>query len=334
VGRVQVSAKARSLFGFVLVASSCHAAEASAEAQRSVRLDYARGAGAAECPEEAELESIVSARLGYDPFSVEASRLISVRVARQGTVLVAHLDVESGASRGSRDLASPNRDCRELIDSLAVAIAVGIDPSSLSRAPASPPAPSPLPPPAPLVVAPPIAGAELPKSETPSPNHDPVRLHTGLGPTVSFGAAPSTNLGIAVQAGARWRAISLGIEGRADFPVSRAAVGGGDVSASLLVGSVLPCAHRGIFLTCLMMTFGAMRASGEGVTNPLRDTKFYAAAGGRVGVEIPAWGAVAVGLHGDLVAPLTEITLRLNDRDVWTTPNVSAVLGAGLAGTF
>ena len=53
-----------------------------------------------------------------------------------------------------------------------------------------------------------------------------------------------------------------------------------------------------------------------------------------IGVEIPIGSFLAIQLHGDVLAPLTQITLRLNDRDVWTTPVVSGSLGASLAGTF
>jgi hypothetical protein len=152
---------------------------------------------------------------------------------------------------------------------------------------------------------------------------------------VGFGAAPSTNLGVTAQLGARWRALSLGLEGRADFPVSSAAVeGGGDVSASLLVGSIVPCFHHGIVAGCLLGTFGGMRATGELVANPLRETKFYAATGGRIALEFPITDTFALRTHADVVATLTQITLRLNDRDVWTTPPVSAGLGVALAAGF
>lgn len=271
-----------------------------------------------------------------------------MRIARQGRDLVGHLDVRGGPSPASRDLASSTRDCRELVDSLAVAIAIGIDPLSLSRVPqalptlpAAPASTTPAPTPA---AAPPSARESPPSREEPAAvrSADPVHLRAGFGPVVSFGAAPSTNLGIRAQIGARWRAvslgiegraISLGIEGRADFPVSQAAVDGGRVSASLLVGSFVPCVHNGVILGCLLGTFGAMRASGESVTSPLHEDKFYAAAGGRVGVEIPIGSFLAIQLHGDIRAPLTQITLRLNDRDVWTTPVASDSLGASLAGT-
>lgn len=309
---------------------------ASADEHPQARLEYARGAGAAECPDETELKSIVAARLGYDPFSPDAARVVAVGVVRQGSGLVAHLEVRGAAARGSRDLQSSTRDCRELIDSLAVAIAIGIDPLSLSRVPSLPPLPAaeakaaqqpepPLPAAVPTVID---ARPERPRAS------DPVRLRGSIGPLVSFGAAPSTNLGITAQVGVRWRAVSIGLEGRADFPVSQQAVDGGRVSASLLAATVVPCAHYGVLLGCLLGTFGALRAEGESVTTPLRETKLYAAIGGRVGVEIPVGSIFAIGVHGDLFAPLTQITLRLNDRDVWTTPVVAGGLGAALAVTF
>lgn len=333
----RVAARALCVAGTVAFLLGHDPRAASAEEHPQARLEYTRGAGAAECPDEAELKSVVAARLGYDPFSPDAARVVAVGVARQGSGLVAHLEVRGAAARGSRDLQSSTRDCRELIDSLAVAIAIGIDPLSLSRVPSSlPPLPAAelkaaQPPEPPLPAAVPTVIDARPEKPRAS---DPVRLRASIGPLVSFGAAPSTNLGITAQVGVRWRAVSIGLEGRADFPVSQQAVDGGRVSASLLAATVLPCAHYGVLLGCLLGTFGALRAEGESVTTPLRETKLYAAIGGRLGVEIPLGSIFAIGVHGDLFAPLTQITLRLNDRDVWTTPAVAGGLGAALAVTF
>lgn len=302
----------------------------------SARLEYTRGAGAETCPTEDELKGTIAARLGYDPFSQTATRVVAVRVSRQGAELRAQLDIRGDAGAGSRTLASPSRDCRELMASLAVAIAIGIDPLSLTRPTAPPPPPLPPPPPSAPEPAPKVVQPEpSPSPPVPPRPSEPIRARASLGVVAGFGAAPSTTAGITAQLGAKWRSFSLAAEGRGDFPVSSATVsGGGSVSASLLVGSLVACLHRGVFAACPIGTLGVMRASGRSVTDPLQDTKFYAATGGRVAVELPLSSVLALRIHGDVLAALTQITLRLNGRDVWTSPPVSGGLGTALVATF
>jgi hypothetical protein len=315
-------------------------AESPPEPPRA-RLEYTRESGAEACPGPGELASAVAARLGYDPFvdGARAPRVVSVRVSRRGREAHGHVEMRDGGhSSGSRDLAS--RDCGELVASLAVAVAIGIDPLSLTRAPPAPGSSSP-PPRLPPRMPPPPPSRALPQPPPPTPSSapsappeeaDPLRFRATAGALVSLGATPTANVGLTASAGARLRIASLALEGRADFPVASSAVtGGGAISASLLVASLVPCVHLGLAQACLLGTVGALRGEGEGVSDPRRDTRLYAAAGGRIGVEVPLGRLVALRAHADLLAPVTQVTYQVNDRDVWTTPPVSAALGLGIA---
>ena len=300
-----------------------------------------RGTGAESCPTRAGLENAVRAHLGYDPFDASAPRAVFVRLFRRGDGLVGQLEVrdEHGIVSGTRELASPHRDCDELVSSLSIAIAISIDPLSLSRLQrvSSPSASSvvpavPAPPPAPVLA--PTPRVERVEVFVPSPRRpaDVVRFRASAGLLGSYGSTPSVDIGFALQAGVEWRRVSIGIEGRADLPTAAAAGGGGEVAASLFMASIVPCAKAGMLFGCALGSVGVLQGAGEGVSHGQRDTTVYGGVGGRAGIEFPFSAAFSLRVHGDILATLTRTTLQLNGRDAWTTPPVGSSFGlAGVA---
>ncbi len=115
---------------------------ASAAAPTS-RLVYSRSTDAASCPDEQVLRRAVAARVGYDPFFAWATRTIVAGITRRDVAFVATVDMvdDQGVSHGARELRTTG-ECGELLDAVALAIAIAIDPQSLSRTgpPPSPPA--------------------------------------------------------------------------------------------------------------------------------------------------------------------------------------------------
>jgi hypothetical protein len=125
-----------------------YALSARAQAPRTARLEYTRGAGALHCPDEAALRGAVASRLGYDPFRADAPRTITAAIARAGAALraVVKLSDASGKVTGTRQLSSEQNDCSELLGAVTLAISLAIDPQSQLRAPAiepQPPVPTP-----------------------------------------------------------------------------------------------------------------------------------------------------------------------------------------------
>jgi hypothetical protein len=301
---------------FVFAALAVAAPSAAAEARPSARLVYA---GAEGCPEASELAATVAARLGYEPFGLAAPRVVDVRLQRKGGVFQGRLEMRDadGHPNGIRELASA--DCRELVSSLSVAIAIGIDPLSLTRQAPTPPAPTP---------EPPKQERPPPQPEPKPPSAEPILFRFAAGTLIAFGTEPATAFGLTAQAGIRRRALSAALEGRADFPASADAPAGGRVTASLVAGSVVPCAHVSVAFACGAFTLGALRGEGQGVSTPLRSTDGYAAAGARAGVELRIAGPIAARVHGDLAGTITRIALDLDGRTVWSTPTVSGALGA------
>lgn len=97
---------------------------------------------------------------------------------------------------------------------------------------------------------------------------------------------------------------------------------------------IVPCYHAGIARACLLAGAGALRGVAESATDGQPVTRPYAAIGARAGLELPIRDGIALGAHGDLLAALTRITLKLDDRDVWTTPLMSGAAGVDLVVDF
>src|SRR4051812_29189298 len=99
-------------------------------AEEKARLVYARGSGTAGCPAEIDLRLSVVARLGYDPFSPQASRVVLARIERRRAALVGVVELvnDAGLASGRRELSAPKRRCDELARAMALSISLTIDP--------------------------------------------------------------------------------------------------------------------------------------------------------------------------------------------------------------
>lgn len=298
------------------------------------RLTYGPDPDVERCPTARELRDAVAARIGYDPFEAAPAgeaeaepREVIVRVHKAAAGIVGSLELR-GPHPGQRELASPRGDCREVLDSFAVAIAIGLDPSSLTR-PSGDPPPSPPPSPAPPSL-PPAMEAPGPPAERPGAplaQSDPIDVRLGAGPVVLFGELPAAAPALAVAVGLRRRWLEPGVEGLATLPVSQSS-GAGSVTASLLAVTLLPCGHASVLFGCLGLTLGRLRGEGEGVAGPLHGSELYMAASARGGAELAVTRSIWIRGYAEAVAPLTRITLQLAAQDVWRVPSVAARVGA------
>lgn len=142
-------------------------------------------------------------------------------------------------------------------------------------------------------------------------------------PSTSRRASPSASRGI----GARWRALSLTIEGRIDAPASTAARGGGEVSSWLLLGALVPCAHLGPLFGCGVVQVGSAQTTGGGVPQSRTESLGWRAAGGRLGLLFPLGKDLHLRFQADVLADLERMTLELNGNPAWQAPPL-AVSGA------
>jgi hypothetical protein len=124
--------------------------------------------------------------------------------------------------------------------------------------------------------------------------------------------------------------LSLGLEARADLPVTASAEPRGEVKSSLYLVSLLPCVHHAFVHGCASLSLGALHAAGEGISEPDDETTFYSSTGGRLGVDLALNRRLALTAFGGLAATLTLTSLELNDREVWRTPALIAIVGLGI----
>lgn len=124
----------------ILIASACQTLGLPARAaneRAQAQLRYEREQGTESCPSEPDLRAAVAARLGYDPFVAnDGLDTIVVRTRRRGTRLEGTIErIEPSRRQGGRPttIASLAGDCGELGASLAVALAIAVDPLSIAR---------------------------------------------------------------------------------------------------------------------------------------------------------------------------------------------------------
>ncbi len=121
-----------------------------------VRLAWVRAEGASLCPAVEAVRDNVGRKLGWNPFDDGAPKSFEVVARRSDRVWIADIysyDAQRGTS-GFRQVRSDANDCRELVDAVALALALAIDPEATLGAPAGPrpsprmatPEPGPLPP--------------------------------------------------------------------------------------------------------------------------------------------------------------------------------------------
>jgi hypothetical protein len=325
----------------------------SAHAAATAHLVYARSTDASSCPDEDALRTAVRARVGYDPFFPWAKRNVVAAITRRGHAFVASVELvdEQGFSHGVHELKTDG-ECGELLDAVALSIAIAIDPRLLvapSSAVASdavdaakPEPASSRPPPAPPhsapIAAPPrLAMAPLPPPEdvTPPPaRREEVHLEGSATAIVSLGTAPSPTAGLALGADVRWRFLSIGVEGRVDAPAGTGAADGGSVSSWLASGAIVPCAYVGVAFACPLWQVGVVEASGSGVSNERAASLAWFGVGGRVGALVELTGHLFFRIQGELVANLDPVKLELDGASAWTAPGVAGGFGAGVLMRF
>jgi len=304
----------------------------------TAHLVYVRG-DLADCPDEQQVRDAVAARLGYDPFEAKSSTTVTAVLTKGRAGLRAHVelrDLTSGAV-GRRELTSARNDCAELASAMELAIAIAVDPQSLTR-PAGTPPPSEAP--APSSPAPPAAPP--PSAPTPSPPPAPPERRASESPSLLFGALGSVGYGITpavsvapvLFVGVRLGRWSLRLDGRFYVPGAEDAPPTGSVRASLFAGALAPCVHVGVGVACALVVVGQLRGEGRGVDVPLERSALYSGAGLRAGLEWPLgrWGFLPA--YAEAIAPFTRETLRLRDRDVWESPAVTLSLLLGLGVHF
>jgi hypothetical protein len=299
-----------------------------ARAAPSVRLVYVRGTGAEQCPAESAVRAAVSARLGYDPFLNGARENLLVEIQRgpRAFRVVVKLIGADSRPRGVREISVGGDACSAVIDALALSISLTIDASAppAPRAQAAPPPPAITPPP-----AQPAATLVVTAQPPPEARRAPaLSLRAGVGAVGSLGAAPAATAGGTLLVGARWRALSLDVEGRVDLPAD----GDSDappvgVRSWLIAGALVPCLHAGVAFGCGVVAVGRLGAAARNVPSVVEQHGPWSAAGLRIGVEWPVGRVLSLQGYAQLLAALTRDTLYVDASPIYTVPTWSPALG-------
>lgn len=275
------------------------------------------------CPNEGWLRDAVTARLGTSPFVEQAPLAARTRVACTATLCTATLEVSRpGEAPRVRELTAAAGQCQELMEQLALALALVLDPLLLMRGrPAEPeraPPPAPTPPPA---------------AQPPEPAEaSPLDLQVSAGGFAGLGPTPFVGGGAQVAAGLGVGRIQVWLEGRFEAPHS-VSVEGGTVSSQVLLGQVLPCLRLSGLALCAALAAGALSVDGS-LPEGKRSSGPLVLAGARVSYTwffIP-WLGVRLHLHA--LGVLTHASVVANGEPLWGTLPYCADVGAWLVARF
>jgi hypothetical protein len=358
------------LFGATVLAVVC--VSRSSFAFPTSRLTYVRGSGAEACPDETAVRQAVAARLGYDPFFPSAEKTIVARIVRTKDELRATVELvdEHGLMRGVRELRASAGQCGELVATMALAISIAIDPTNPAILGAAPPSKQADPqtrkrdsntgaaPSNEQDVVPNgdadrdarRSGQDAPTTVSTdraegSPNGDaalgnappptPFQFRPGATVVVAFGTAPAPTMGFALSADLRRGIWSIHLEGRIDPPASTDGTEGvGRVRTSLWTVALGPCLHFDPLFVCATAWIGSLRAEGVALAAPRTDSTLYAAAGTRVGLELPLNDRFAFRPELDLQTTLLPVELQVDGVAAWQAPRFAVLLGVGLMARF
>ena len=313
-----------------LLVSRTAAAEEPAHARAA--LDYAVPKNVEGCPDRDAFVSSVATRLGYDPFAGEDAppKTLIVRFKREG----ARATVDLRLGEAKKTIASETGACSELGSAAAFAAAIMLDPRAMFPKPAANATPSQPPPGQPLdsrspgtwpwYEPPPTLPPEQPKPK-PEPPSAPLRAHAGLSLLGCVGCAPSVNTGGAVFFGIAKGRFGIDVEARGDLPASAQAPSGRQVDSALVLGELFPHARFGPVRAGILGAAGALFGDSEGQ----RQVSTWAAAGARLGLEWPTESMFFVRTTLDGLFVLSRVSLRVDGRELWSTPVLVGALGLG-----
>lgn len=288
-----------------LVVGLLLAADGAVEPRPRVQLVYE---AEARCPDRRALDAAVSARLGYSPFDERSARVARVRLFSAGPTLRGTLELVDGErSLGRKTFAS--KDCQELASSVALALAIALDPLHAERpvvvepmppAPVSPPAPAPVP----VVV--PVKSAS------------PLIVGIGLTGRVLTGVTPLVTGSAGLELSLRWGALEFTGRGHGSWPVQAP-----DLRVSELGGSVAMCGALPWVGLCAVGGGSVLTLTGPRETV----TQGIALAGARVVGRFEPVPRLWLLPFVELLAVLTRVIALSGDEVLWTTSPLSFSAG-------
>lgn len=279
-------------FLFCCASVASRPTQAQKPAAGPVSLQWVRGAGAESCADGRELARRVEAKLGRAVFGTPASAslLIEGQVTHQGhgfTATLRSFDAQN-AALGARDVRSARADCEELSETVAVVLAIMIDPeAAMGGAPAAP-----VPEPEPSSEAPCACAPSEPAAPEAAPDgpQDPpppqeakarepsravsafARVAWGHAPTAIWGAGVALELGLRRFGGVRLEAAAFA---EREVELTEVANAGSRVRVLYAGAQFCPlwgASPRLFGALCAGAAAGALQARSYGLENAPKDT--------------------------------------------------------------
>lgn len=248
------------------------------------------------CGDERSIRDAITVRLGKDPFrDGSAGPAFVASISREGQGFVSQLAVDGGSPR-----RRSSTDCRELSQSLALAIALVLET---------------LPPP------------EPPKVEAPPPA-PPVVMSLALGTFASGGLSPHVTAGLAGTVGLRVSGFVLDVEARFDVPAA-ATFGGARISSFPLLFSVSPGLAVGPVRLTAPISAGPLFVAG-----PANGATVLVLAGVQVSGVIPLAERFSLEPFARGQVSFNRVTVLSGTSTVWTTWPIAGIAGLALRYDF
>ncbi|WP_438018626.1 hypothetical protein WMF18_05920 [Sorangium sp. So ce315] len=311
-----------------------------------VRLELTRGPGTERCPDEQFLRAETARRMGFDPFEAEAPLAVAVSIDQGDGELIASIYLRD--RRGLVLWADGFRtrdDCKALLSTAALSIAVQLDDTGELPPPQAAPAPQGQPAtPAEVPCSPerPCAGQPAPPpGEAPSPSRagppaaERLRWTAGAGATMALGLTPGVAVGPTLAVTARWPAWSVALEARGLSSLSTT-ISGVRGTASALTANAALCLHRHVLFACGVGEIGVLRAVPEAPRIARSVLNLRAGIGARAGVGWPFSESLSGYGYTEAVQRTVDASLLRrggiaeSERAAWSAPALGVAFGIGL----
>lgn len=335
----------------------CGTSEAMAQSPQVLpwRLDYAPGPDAPKnCPDKSYIKAALATKLGgRDPFIDDAPRSISVKLVLTPQRIEAHIEAhdENGEVVANHVTHAESWRCDQLADRTVFYLRDIIDPltipaaapaaSSSSAAP-TPSAPSsaasPSVPPSPDRVEPsqPAARPSAPKAAARSAGQLQLAVYANMG--TAWWSAPEAALSLAAGIEARWKWLSIGVEGQYDY--AWALPTRLDVEAERAGVAALACGRHELLpprisaRACVFGDAALLSLQVQKVKRINEEDDLVIDVGVRLGGEFRLARFLGLQLQGDIAYVARHRELIVDGEELWRSPRLTGAVRVGLVVPF
>ena len=344
------------LFALALVLGVSHHAHAQArttERAFSASLEYVVPSA---CPSVSAFKAIVTGRLGFDPFSSDASKHVLVSIAASEHALEGTLEWRDEQGRWAGDQTFPldKDDCNELARTMGFALAVQINlltteqsASAANDAARGDGSTAESPPQKAAAATVPVAPKRAATGRTPTADGAEPAAPSSRQPgserwAFAFGAGGSLGIGLLPQATAlgrmfasvAWGHASLELGGELSTKAGAERADGARFTSHAWLASAAVSGTWGPWSVGLLAKGGAVKVHGESVDVPASPSGKLFLAGVRLGARQRVGTVVFFAERLEGLANLTRWTVTLDGVPVWTAPVLAGTVGFDVGAIF